>query len=48
MADSAKNAFPVIESNIDQLTNGFSDKVNESMNTITNYMKTHNDEAVKS
>ena len=23
MADSAKNAFPVIESNIDQLTNGF-------------------------
>ena len=47
MADSAKNAFPVIESNIDQLTNGFSDKVNESMNTITNYMKTHNDEAVK-
>ncbi len=47
MADSAKNAFPVIESNIDQLTNGFSDKVNESMNTITNYMKTHNNEAVK-
>ena len=47
MADSAKNAFPLIENNLNNLTSGFATKVDESIASVTSHIKNQNKEAVK-
>ncbi len=45
LGKEAKNAFPVIRDNIDELTNGFSDKVEDSLNTVTVFIEKQNKNA---
>ena len=45
LAKEAKNAFPAIRDNIDELTNGFSDKVEDSLNTVTVFIEKQNKNA---
>ena len=47
MAESAKNAFPLIENNLNNLTSGFATKVDESIASVTSHIKNQNKEAVK-
>jgi hypothetical protein len=45
VANNAKNAFPMIEKNIDSLTQGFATKVDESLTNVSAYIKDQNDSA---
>ena len=45
LATKAEDAFPVIEGNIDNLTSGFSSKVEESIGTVTTFLESQNDQA---
>ena len=46
LAEEAKTAFPIINDNLDKLTAGFSEKVDDSLNTITDSYKNHSDNAM--
>ena len=45
LGKEAKNAFPAIRNNIDELTNGFSEKVEDSLNTVTVFVEKQNKNA---
>ncbi len=45
MATNAKDAFPIIEKNIDNLTQGFATKVDDSINSVTSYIEKQNESA---
>ncbi|SVD06029.1 uncharacterized protein METZ01_LOCUS358883, partial [marine metagenome] len=45
LANNAKDAFPVIEKNLDNLTTGFSLKVDESIDTVTKHIEDQNQAA---
>ena len=47
LAVEAKSAFPIINENIDKLTSGFTEKVEESIETVTNAYKSQSDNASK-
>ena len=47
LAVEAKTAFPLINDNIDKLTSGFSEKVEESIDTVTDAYKSQSDNASK-
>ena len=43
LAEEAKTAFPIINDSVNKLTAGFSEKVDDSLNTITDAYKKHSD-----
>ena len=47
LAQEAKTAFPLIDDNIDRLTNGFSDKVESSIEAVTEAYKIQTDNNIK-
>jgi len=47
LAKEAKTAFPTIQDNIDHLTQGFSDKVHESISTVTEAYQNQTDSTSK-
>ena len=46
LAEEAKTAFPIINDSVNKLTAGFSEKVDESLNTVTDAYKKHSDNAM--
>ena len=47
LAEEAKSAFPTINENIDRLTEGFTEKVEQSIETVTDAYKTQSDNTIK-
>ena len=43
LSEEAKTAFPIINDSVNKLTAGFSEKVDDSLNTITDAYKKHSD-----